>query len=431
MKRITFFILSILCFTACNDIANDIRIEDDAPQIQLVMPDATEVKVYSTATESECRIGEIWVYVFDKATGNYVHHEQIDGADIVVSTRNQAVQLLPQLKPNPMPSSTSSFLDGKIIVCVANSGKPNPGTINRSAIDAAFSLTTTTSFSGGDLLPMYGWFEFTANGNFTCEMERVVAKVQVQMGTSVSDVTGSFDAETVTYSIRNVQNSGRVASTPSSGTTNTPDFSLVQKNNATQSQTHAYVYETMSSAPNTTFAANRHHILLRAGASSYYRLDFYNPIDSTFFDIERNHHYLFTINKIRSAGYASPTEAQKFPGGNIEYTVRVDGSGYATSNGQYAIATVDTVFVPVPGSVSITAKAIFPSEMGTISTPADFPAPNTITATPATLMSATSFAVGDLSAGKSITITAPAGFTSGTITFRLGNITHVLPVRAQ
>ena len=422
MKRITFFILSILCFTACNndiDITNDIKTAEEVPQIELVMPDAAEVQVYSTATPSESEIRGIWVLVFD---GNTLKHsERIDSSRIVKSTRSQALQLLPQLtNVDTGGADLGVFLNGKRIVCIANSGVSTvPSSITPSTINATFNFTKPY-YSGGDSLPMYG--EFLWPGNFTCEMTRVVAKVQVQMGTSVSDVTGTFDAETVTYSIHNVWNSGQAASAPATGTpVNTSDFSLVQKNNAPQSQTHAYVYETISSASNTTFAANRHHILLRAGAASYYRLDFF--AGNEFLNIERNHHYLFTINKVRSAGYATPAEARMYPGGNIEYSINVGDGRYATSNGQYAIVTsVDTLFVPATGTTTITAKI-----MGEITA---LPTTNSIAYT-AGLTGPASFVAASLAAGQSIAV-ASSGFSgSGSITFKAGNITHVLPVRAQ
>ena len=428
MKRITFFILSILCFTACNndiDITNDIKAEEDVPQIQLVMPDAAEVQVYSTATPSECKIDEIWVLVFSADSLTLEHYEQINGSDIITSPQDRAVQLLPQLNvPDTKLAGNSlgTFLNGKVIVCVANTGlstNPSSATLKPSNINATFPLPVKSSYSGGDALPMYGAFMFSSMGGFSCEMERVVAKVQVQMGTSDPDVTGTFDANTVTYSIHNVWNSGRVVSAPSAGTSvNTTDFFLVQKDNAPQSQTHAYVYETTAS---NAFTVGRHHILLRAGATSYYRLDFFDGDE--FLNIKRNHHYLFTINKVRSAGYATPAEARMYPGGNIEYSINVGDGRYATSNGQYAIVTsVDTLFVPATGTTTITAKI-----MGEITA---LPTTNSIAYTGG-LTGPASFVAASLAAGQSIAV-ASSGFSgSGSITFKAGNITHVLPVRAQ
>ena len=107
MKRITFFILSIICFTACN---NELEIEKPQainPQIELIMPDAEVVSVYSTATVSECKINEIWVLEFDN-TNKLVNRQHINGSQIVVNTQNQAAQLLPQLNFKPDSTNTGT-----------------------------------------------------------------------------------------------------------------------------------------------------------------------------------------------------------------------------------------------------------------------------------------------------------------------------------
>jgi hypothetical protein len=89
------------------------------------------------------------------------------------------------------------------------------------------------------------------------------------------------------------------------------------------------------------------HIILKHTASpppllveKFYRLDFYDSKDSSYFDLKRNHHYLFTINKIRSEGYPTVAQAREYPGSNIEYTIRDEENVVnqrIISNGQYAI----------------------------------------------------------------------------------------------
>ena len=111
MKRITFFILSILCFTACNNDINIDKPETDAPQIRLIMPDAKKVEVYSsTATENECKIEKMWVFAFRGTTK--IFSEEIDVAKI--TKNDQESQLLPQLK------NLSLLRLNDRIVCIAN-----------------------------------------------------------------------------------------------------------------------------------------------------------------------------------------------------------------------------------------------------------------------------------------------------------------------
>ncbi|MDR0394620.1 MAG: hypothetical protein LBH77_05630, partial [Tannerella sp.] len=68
MKRITLFIFGILCFTACNneiDLGIDPERENpqDQQKLELFIPDAERVNLYSTATASECMIDTVWVIV--------------------------------------------------------------------------------------------------------------------------------------------------------------------------------------------------------------------------------------------------------------------------------------------------------------------------------------------------------------------------------
>ncbi|MDR1098308.1 MAG: hypothetical protein LBL57_09270, partial [Tannerella sp.] len=337
MKRITLFLFGILCFTACNnEIGPEPRIDTpETQQLELRIPDAEQVSLYSTATPSECMIDTIWVLVFNGATKRWV--EKIAGKDIV--NNGQATQLLPQL--------SDKLENGNTIICIANVA-PNPDTtsVTPANINTCFKTRSNTHYSGGDFLPMYGKIDSWApSGSYTCLMTRSVAKVQVQMGTAPSDVTGNFNAENVTCQIYNFAQSGyvqRPGSTPAgiSGTSGLPTstFNILQKGGATETNTNAFIYEYQSSIYSVTntnigiknFNINRQHIILTKGTTPndrYYRLDFYNREDSTFLDTERNHHYIFTINKIRSEGYTTLAQAQNNPGSNIEYTVRIeDGS---------------------------------------------------------------------------------------------------------
>ncbi|MDR1155775.1 MAG: hypothetical protein LBL04_13800, partial [Bacteroidales bacterium] len=126
MKRITFYLIGILYIAACNHevIIHPGQEKDHAegPSIELRMPDATKVSVYSSATGSEHVIDSIWVLEFrsdgtlenlepDGVTAGKEHAELIAGSRII--NNGNATQLLPQLSFKPK--------SGNRIVCIANS----------------------------------------------------------------------------------------------------------------------------------------------------------------------------------------------------------------------------------------------------------------------------------------------------------------------
>ena len=437
MKRITFFILSILCFTACN---NEVEINnplESSPQIELIMPDAEEVGVYSTATESECKIENLWVCAFNPTTKQKKWVEKIDITKI--AKNGQASQLLPQLSEFHKPAI------GDSVICIANVD-PNPDTANVTLnnINDIFKLAVNDYYFGGESLPMYGAMQWSSS-NYTCTMIRAVAKVQIQMGTSVSDVTGNFTAENVTYKVFAAGDRGAIQPYPGGLVRGMPrvagpgqssfDHYFVQKINATASQTHVYFYEYPSATRtgynfntpinNKTFHADRQHIILTKNAGSgptYYRLDFYNHKDSTFFDTRRNHHYIFTINKVRSEGYKNPGEAQSNPGSNIEYVVTIsDDSKHITSNGQYALVTnADTATLSSsssnttltirredPAGYSPLTHAITYLNMSPPSATFTIVAPTSITGT-----------------NTIVQVTTSSNFVSCDAIFTLGNVSH-------
>ena len=434
MKRITFFILSILCITACN---NEVEIIDKPqapePQIELIMPDAEEVSVYSTATENECKINEIWVLEFN-SSNVLINSQRINGSQIVVNTHNQAAQLLPQLNFKPASNNT--------IVCIANTGvvAAPPANMPKANINTQFPLSKRY-YSGGEQLPMYGELAWAGN-NYTCEMRRAVAKVQVQMGTSVSDVTGNFFTNNnVTFRIFNSGNTGLIQTGSTNNNTtsgNTSHFHLIQSSSAAEALTHAYINEFPSrtralsaAVDEDLFSANRQHIILKkinsATDSTFYRLDFYDSKTSKYIDTKRNHHYIFTINKVRSEGYSNLAQAQSNAGSNIEYTVRIeDDSRYITSNGQYAIITsVDTIKIPA-GVVTNLEVAQFRyggTVVGSVTT-------NSVAVESGSGLSIT--AGGAITnSNKPLRITATNTFTNGVIAFKYGNITHRIIVKRE
>ena len=463
MKRIAFLLGCIYCFTACNneimDGPDEIIPDVTTPQIELFMPDSETVNVYSTATASENMIDAIWVLAFNSA-GVKKWAEEIDGSRIVGN--GNATQLLPQLKPQHVP------VDGDSIVCFANVD-PNPDTtsVTMSTINTCFKAIMNDYYYGTERLPMYGAFKWSSN-DYTCEMKRIVAKIQVQMGTSVSDVTGNFTAENVTYKLWIGGKGGYVKPTnpltgiPGSlGYYSTPEIYLMMQNSAiTEKNSNIYLFEYPTSTRtyigasirDSVFHPDRQHIILTKTSTTpgvpttYYRLDFYDPITKKFFDTKRNHHYLFTITKVRSEGYHSLEEAQMNPGSNIEYTIQVNDAPSAPrviSNGQYAIVTYgdykgtnkDTIVVYTQGSAATTIT--FLSAQYKLPAGSSFWSAGTTTNTNSIEVEpAPSFTLVAPSPAKltnSITpiqINVSAGNSPdyGTLTIRLGNITHKVAI---
>ncbi|MDR2234102.1 MAG: hypothetical protein LBE56_13400 [Tannerella sp.] len=451
MKRITFLIASVLLLMACNnEIDTDLNLpEIPDSQITLKLPDA-QVFTYSTATVSECTIDEIWVLEFN---GNTLDTAVlINGANIAYN--GQATQMLPQL-----PFEVEN---GHKIILIANSGRTTfPAGIDTTTINTFFPLSASSPnvrdyYLEGEHLPMYGkidsWPGTTA---YSCEMIRAVAKIQVRLGETFTDLTGSnVWPNGVYYNFWNhavegqIQPSATVTGIPSSSVHLIPEhLRLLQFDANTSDPKMVYVYEYNSSMRDnlgnsvspTVFDVERPYLLFTDG-TVYWRLDFYDayatsPTYKQFVDVKRSSHYIFTINRVSSPGYNLDFEAINNPGSNIEYTVEVkDGSSHITSNGQYAIvSSVDSAYVAAGASgVTIaTVRYQLPAEMtglgaGTVNTM------NT-DATPSGSMTVTSPSpTATLTATDApIIVTTTSTFTEGTITFQLGNITHKIGVKKQ
>jgi hypothetical protein len=307
---------------------------------------------------------------------------------------------------------------------------------------------------------MYGEIESWPSG-YSCEMIRSVAKLQVQLGANLSDATGNFNAENVVYSLENYAASCYIQ--PPSGTlvgkllpltppinysNSTGDHYFLQRTGSTLYNTTIYMFEfptsTMSwegdSFAETAFSRLRRHLLLRKGTqgvdATYYRLDFYDPLTKKFLDIIRNHHYLFTINSIRSEGYQNDWEAQYAPGSNIEYTIEVrDGANHITSNGQYAIVTsVDTAYVEVPANTVKIATVRYQLPPGMLPLTLNYTS-NTasVTSTPnSTLILHSPNSTNSLTGtNQDVAVTTSMGFIAGQVIFKYGNITHTMHVKKK
>lgn len=461
MKRITFFIFSILCFTACDNEIID-KPDDSGnnnpktgSQIELRMPDAEKVNVYSTATKYECTIDNLWVLLFKADNETLDTLEFINVSNIV--NNGLASQLLPQLSFTPE--------NGRKIVCIANTDittNTPPTGITYSNINDKFTLMANNYYYGNDAsrLPMYGEFEWSPLSGYTCIMTRAVAKIQVQMGTSVSDITGTFTAENVSYTLHDGARGGHIQPqvtiqgiANNNSVVTVENYYLLQKEGAKENETNIFLYEYpsstrtgVSSASNNVgdlvseseFHPNRQHIILAKNNglnTTFYRLDFYDSTTGKFFDTKRNHHYTFTINKVRSEGYSTSGQARNNPGSNIEYTILVeDGSSSITSNGQYAIVTsADTAFLDNRAYSSenvATARVQLPSDMPSLTATTNnievkaYPASTfTLNASdgsyPPALSSLTT-------SDSNINITTTTNFQIASLVFTVGNITHKL-----
>jgi hypothetical protein len=407
MKRIVFLIISVLCLTACNNEVYFVapEIDSEEGQITLYLPDAT-VQTYSAATTSECYIDSLLVIEFDQGTGNLVNDTLIKGANILWNGSN--IQLLPQLPFEPTEHNT--------IVIIANYGTITyPSTLNYSTIDDYF-FRIKSQYRDYEHLPMYGEIlDWSPDNAYSCEMIRAVAKIQVQLAEDLIDVTGNFSPDNVTWGLHSFGRGGYIKPQPTlrgeafltqSSWESNFEYFLLQKDNTLENRS-VYVNEFPSSTttgelgdvfdlmipkvphilPVDSFYWTRQAIMLvkkvvlsDESTWKYYRLDFYDPLKKQFIDTKRNHHYIFTIHKIGSEGYANNTSLYNV-GSNIEYTVEIkDGSNHVTSNGQYAIVTsIDTAYVTVPAmNVTIaTFRCQLPTKMSSLG---QFPI-NTVTYT--------------------------------------------------
>jgi hypothetical protein len=236
---------------------------------------------------------------------------------------------------------------------------------------------------------------------------------------------------------------------------------LLQKEGATEAQTTFFINEFQvstygkngSNPPDKKiWNASRTWIELRKGTGGnmrHYRLEFYDHAKGEFLDVVRNHHYLFTINKVRSEGHINITEAQQYPGSNLEYTIYVDDDSQSvTSNGQYAVVTnVDTV--KIPGDVTVPQKVatyryINPAglyinpdgaKMYTdtiIVEPGSIQPPGATLTVSAPGMNAAHDPIGNpiiTTTNRDLEITTGGGLTEAVILIKYTNITHRLPVK--
>ncbi|MDR2916313.1 MAG: hypothetical protein LBV74_16055 [Tannerella sp.] len=391
------FISCLLCvlflLAGCSDDKEKIVDRKENHRIQLFFSDMQEVQVYSTAAEPENYIEDCFVVTF--SGGLYKKSEKIDVSGIVKNS--MAAAILPQL-------SFDIDLGDKVYV-ICNTGLTAlPAGINtESDIDDKFKPAKDYYF-GGEALPMSGSIVWSMS-SYVVTLIRAVAKVQIKIGEGfniggdafypnaywrIEDfnesqcgfVIGNYGGKSNILQNASALSQNRSGLSAFYGTTSEEKFIRFMQHAGSMDSTTIYISE----YPNSTkdcegntiaddvFNEKRHFLLMLDKVSSdggsllgngmvtsAWRLDFYDVANKKYLDIKRNHHYIFTVNKIRSAPYLywvpnnwatisttfqGDQEVWHNPGSNIEYTIYVQNNwvNATFSNGQYAVsASADTI----------------------------------------------------------------------------------------
>ena len=329
---------------------------DGKLRLTLSIGEQDEIATYSAATVNECLIDDVVVLVFDGATDKYIAGECIDSTSDRIAGNNGDV--LRVITVNIVPKSND-----KIVVLV-NSGKTTipltPGISTRDDINSRFPLRGLTFLNAtvGQHMPMSGEAVYTGGGTMTCPVCRSVAKVELVIADDLKDVTGAFTPESVVWYMGNVADPTTIGAiyAPASasdcvirpGGNFKTDASILKgllNNQSGLSNTYylpEYPSATKASggeADSQTWTADRTYLLVVSGAR-YYRIDLYDHTTGKFIDIRRNTHIKVTVREVKSAGYASETQARTNPGSNLEYEIEAKGPNddLVISNGLYALS---------------------------------------------------------------------------------------------
>jgi hypothetical protein len=359
-------------------------------RLELRIPGADVVSVYSTATVNENRIADCFVVTFSSG-GAFKNAVKINDTDIY--NNGMATALLPLL-PFELASGDKVY-----VICNTGLAAVPAGIASENDLNTKFKPAKNYYF-GGEALPMSGSVVWSALSSSVVTLVRTVAKVQVALGETFN--VGGFSFDDFDFLQFNERNCGFVVANyaaksdmlqnPSAlsqnltglsafyGATSENRFLRFVQHTAHEDTMTVYISEFPNSVkdcegntiPDNAYNEKRLFLLMldRVGANGLagngdtvncWRLDFYDAATNKYLDIKRNHHYLFTINKIRSAPYVcplSPTpgsintifsgnqEVWHNPGSNIEYVVecRDIWANNVYSNGQYAIAfNMDTI----------------------------------------------------------------------------------------
>ena len=389
----------------CTEGQNKMIISPEDNRIELIIPEAEEVRVYSTATTSENQIKDCFVIIFNNS-GTYKDCEKINVANI---TRNgSAMQLLPQLSIN------ISINDKVYVICNTGLSAIPSGINTENDLNLKFKPAKDYYF-GGDALPMSGSFIW-APPSTSVVLIRTVAKVQVKLGESFNigglenvpewkNFVINFDESKCGFIVGNYGGKSDIIAPLSNLSQNTSGLSgfygATSENKFIRPLQYAnsedYMTMYINEYPNSTkdcegntiadnvFNEKRSFLLMvdqideststlgNGTKANAWRLDFYDPITKKYIDIKRNHHYTFVINKIRSMPYVysgTHTVSNTFtgdqevwhnPASNIEYIVMIqdDWATHNYSNGQYLLSlSADTI---VDANTPLIIKAQVPA----------------------------------------------------------------------
>lgn len=368
---IIFGILGILMLGSCSD---DNKIETlntfRANEIQLAIPDAELVQVRSVASEKECMINSLQVFIYnDTYISAPIYYQEGKSGQLSFLFGNGTASPTITLK-DYIPQNG----DRVYVLC-------NMTDRNSISDKGDYLLNETTSeeqlknYSSQELMkgfsssqkeeqsiPMYGWIEWneTATSN-VCLLTRCLAKITVNANweqlfpdkkvywewknLNYSDFVLDSDYQGDIYK-GNINENGISENHDLLSATTPIDES---KGLVTSYYPLEYKHSTYALGKETDknrFSGDRAMLLLTVqnidgSGKEYYRLDFWDKNTGAYWDILRNHSYLFNITKLKSKGYATEQEAILNPGSNIEYSVSVSDNwsqGFA-SNGQYLIKT--------------------------------------------------------------------------------------------
>lgn len=372
LYKVWYMLYPIIVFAmiiACSD-NSEVYIcnQDKANIIQLSIPDAELVQVRSIATERECIIEDIQVFVYnDTHTVAPMYYQEGKKNELSFLFGNGTASPTITLKDYVPHNGDRIYVVCNLTNNASVSGEGDfllETTISETQLRSYNSQGKIEGFSclqGKErTFPMYGWIEWNEKATSNvCLLTRCLAKVTVDAGADL------FSGKQVYWEWRNLNYSDFVLDSEYQGIYQGAinDVGISGKYNLVSATTpvdetvglvttyypleykHS-VYALGNEVDEKTFSKDRAMLLLTVqnpdGSNrEYYRLDIWDKETGKYLDIVRNHSYRFNIAKVKSRGYASEQEAYQNPGSNIEYTITVTdqwSQGFV-SNGQYLVKT--------------------------------------------------------------------------------------------
>lgn len=372
LYKVWYMLYPIIVFAmiiACSD-NSEVYIcnQDKANIIQLSIPDAELVQVRSIATERECIIEDIQVFVYnDTHTVAPMYYQEGKKNELSFLFGNGTASPTITLKDYVPHNGDRIYVVCNLTNNASVSGEGDfllETTISETQLRSYNSQGKIEGFSclqGKErTFPMYGWIEWNEKATSNvCLLTRCLAKVTVDAGADL------FSGKQVYWEWRNLNYSDFVLDSEYQGIYQgainavgiSGKYNLVSATTPVDETvglvTTYYpleykhsVYALGNEVDEKTFSKDRAMLLLTVqnpdGSNrEYYRLDIWDKETGKYLDIVRNHSYRFNIAKVKSRGYASEQEAYQNPGSNIEYTITVTdqwSQGFV-SNGQYLVKT--------------------------------------------------------------------------------------------